>query len=57
MKKDYKKPQAELLCFCPQEKLAIDFDNIFDVTGGGTNYGESESAVTSVGTDIKINIG
>ena len=56
MKKIYNAPEADLLCFRPVESLAIDFDKIFDVTGGEGSYGQSEGATTSVGTDIKIQI-
>ena len=57
MKKIYNAPEADLLCFRPVENLAIDFNDIYNVAGGETNYGQSEGATTSVGTDIKINIG
>ena len=54
MKKTYESPKADSLVFKPTESLAIDFDSIFNVSD---NYGESDDAATSVGTDIKINVG
>ena len=57
MRKTYSAPQADLLCFHPVEKLAIDFNDIYNVAGGENNYGKSEGATVSKGTDIKIHIG
>ena len=55
MKKEYQKPVADVLCFCPLENLAINFDNIYNVEGSNNNpYGNGEEAVVSALGDIKI---
>ena len=55
MKKIYNTPEADLLCFRAVEDLAIDFNDIYNVTDSDS-YGKADAATTSMATDIKINI-
>lgn len=55
MKKIYNTPEADLLCFRAVEDLAIDFNDIYNVTDSDP-YGKADAATTSMATDIKINI-